>query len=372
MLARLALLLVAGLALLAGVPALADAAAPAAGGGAPGAPGATHLTGCIAARQPGDTPQGMFAQPDRFDCHTAGWRFGSGNYWLWLRLPPPGASADGAPDFRFVPQWQRALAIHTRDTGGGIISRRYSDASLSRYIGIGGAISVPLSGHDRPVTDILVAVDGTANTGGLVGDPQLVPHDQSHGEELVAAAIFAAFAGLSIGLFCYNIVLWLTIRERFQLTYCLSLLAMLAYVWASSGAMAVQFPSVPQSARLATSYVMLAFVAALALQFITDFIEDRMIPAALRVRARQVGLGSVIAGLVVALAPPEWRNLADRIYVLTFMPLPPLVLAMTIVAWRRGSRSIRVLAIAWALPTAMAVVRIAHGLHLIDSGTLVQ
>lgn len=371
-LARLAVLLAVGLALLAGLPALADAVAPGADRGAPGAPGAVHRSGCIAAREPGDTAQSMFAQPGRFDCQTAHWRFRSGNYWVWLRLPAAGAITGTGQDFRFVPEWQRALVVHSRDAEGRIVSRQYGDDSLSRYVGLGGAISVPLDGHDQPVTDILIGIDGALNTAGLVGDPQLLSHDQSHGQELVATAIFAAFAGLSIGLFCYNIVLWLTIRERIQFTYCLSLLAMLAYVWASSGAMAAQFPAVPHTARLATSNVMLACFAALVLQFIIDFIEDRMIPATLRAGARLVGLVSVMAALAVAFVPPEWRNLADRIYVFTFIPLPPLVLAMTVVAWRRGSRSIRVLAIAWALPTAMAVARIADRLHLIDSDIIEQ
>jgi diguanylate cyclase (GGDEF)-like protein len=189
---------------------------------------------------------------------------------------------------------------------------------------------------------------------------------------MVATAIFAAFAGLGIGLLCYNMVLWLTIRERFQLTYCLSLLAMLAYTWSSSGAMAVQFPNVPQAARLQTSYVMLAFVAALAMQFITDFIEPGKLPARLRSCARHMGLGCLASALLVCVAPPEWRYVADRIYVFSFLPLPVLVVSVTAVAWRRGSASVRVLAVAWAVPLAVAVLRIAHALHFIGYGLVVQ
>lgn len=337
-----------------------------------GTPLTPPLVQCIAPQHPGDTPARLFADPARFDCQTPAWRFGPGNYWVWLKAPPAPAVGTEPLYLHFVPQWQRSLAITSRTAAGHIGTRILPDRDMSQFIGMGAAVAVPLDGGGQPVTDVLIAVDGAVNVSGLIAEPQILPHEAVHTHELIATAIFAAFAGLGIGLLCYNIVVWLTIRERFQLTYCLSLLAMLAYVWASSGAMAEQFPLVPHSARLGTSYVMLAFVAALALQFIADFIEPNKISERLRARARQVGLGCVVAGLAVAVCPPQWRHLLDRIYVLTFVPLPPLVLAMTVLAWRRGSRSVRVLAIAWALPTAMAVVRILHALHLVPNGVLVQ
>ena len=340
--------------------------------GRPGTPLTPRLVQCIALQHTGDTPARLFANPARFDCRTPAWRFGPGNYWVWLKAPPAPAVGHEPLYLHFVPQWQRSLVIISRTSAGQISTRILSDSDMSQFIGMGAAIAVPLDGDGQPVTDVLIAVDGAVNASGLVAEPQILPHDVVHTHELIATAIFAAFVGLGIGLFCYNIVLWLTIRERFQLTYCLSLLAMLAYVWASSGAMAKQFPLLPHSVRLATSYVMLAFVAALALQFIADFIEPGKISERLRARARQAGLGCVVTGLAVALCPPEWRHLADRVYVLTFVPLPLLVLAMTVLAWRRGSRSVRVLAIAWALPTGMAVVRILHSLHLVPNGVLVQ
>jgi len=350
-----------------GAPLLAD----------PGAASAVHLTSCIARQRAGDDPARLLLDPSRFDCTRPDSAWGPGSYWVRLNVPAASAIAAahaGAPprQLRFVPQWQRGLAIYTRDADGDILARWFDDADLSRMIGVGAAVGLSLEGHDRPVTQILVRVDGALNAAGLIGDPQLLNVAGLHGEELVAAAIFAAFAGLGIGLLCYNIVLWLTIRERFQLTYCLSLMAMLAYVWSSSGMMAVQFPALPQTVRLETSYMMLAFVAALALQFITDFIEADRLPRRLRFIARHIGLGCIAAALAVIFAPEEWRYLADRAYVATFIPLPVLVVALTVVAWRRGSNSVRVLAIAWAVPLVMAVVRIAHALHLIDYGLLVQ
>jgi diguanylate cyclase (GGDEF)-like protein len=273
---------------------------------------------------------------------------------------------------RFAPAWQRAITLYTRDAGGRVIARQFDDADLSHLLAIGGAVTLPLDGLGRPVTQVMLRIDGALNASGLIGDPEVLDAAGAQRQELVATAIFAAFAGLGIGLFCYNIVLWLTIRERFQLTYCLSLLAMLAYAWSSSGAMAVQFPFVPQATRTQTSYVMLAFVAALAMQFITDFIEAGKLPARLRFVARHVGLGCLGAALLVCVVPEGWRFLADRLYVASFLPLPPLVIAVTAVAWSRGSASVRVLTIAWTVPLGMAVLRIAHALHLVSYGLMVQ
>ncbi|MBC2665661.1 diguanylate cyclase [Novosphingobium flavum] len=343
----------------------------------PPEPGAIRLHACVAPVRHGDTAAKLFASPDRFDCRRAEAAWGAGSYWVRLDLPPGSRLSEDPEDMpnrylRFAPQWQRMITVHTRLADGRIVSRSYDNQDLSPLMGIGAAVGIPLEKRVRLGTQIMVRLDGALNAAGLVVEPQLMRGTALRGAELAAAAIFSAFAGLGIGLFCYNMVLWLTIRERFQLTYCLSLLAMLAYVWASSGAMSLQAPSTSQVLRIETSYLMLAFVGALALQFITDFIEPHCLPARLRRFARNVGLASIAAAVAVILVPEAWRPLADRAYVLTFIPLPPLVAAIGMIAWRRGSGSVRVLAIAWAMPLVMAVLRIAHALHLVELSSVVE
>lgn len=337
----------------------------------------SHLTGCVAPYRAGDTAAGMFAQPARFDCLTPAHSWGPGSYWVRYSLPASDdaqspASAISPRQLRFVPQWQRSLAVSTLDSHGHVVTRSFDDPMLSRYVGIGGGVSLPLEPSGRPVTAMLIRVDGALNASGLVGDPQIRDVAGLHHDELIAVAMLAAFGGLSFGLFCYNIVLWLTIRERFQLTYCLSLLGMLAYVWSSSAIMVQQFPQVAHTHRLATSYVMLAFVGALSLQFITDFIEQDKLPIALRRLSRQFGLICVLLGFAVGFAPEAWRHFADRAYAVSFIPLAVLVVALTTIAWRRGSRSIRILAIAWIIPLFMTLLRIAHAFNLVRFGPVIQ
>ncbi|MBC2669336.1 diguanylate cyclase [Novosphingobium piscinae] len=335
-----------------------------------------RLAGCVAPVQPGDTPARVLAAPARFDCVRPTSDWGPGSYWVHYVLPPGAAApaAKGQPrQFRFVPHWQQSLAVITRDDRGHIHARTYDDAALSRQLGFGAMLGVPLdSPGGGEVRDVLVRLDGALNASGLLGDPQVLDTAALHGQELLAVAALAAFGGLGFGLLCYNIVLWLTIRERFQLTYCLSLLAMLAYVWVNSAAMVQLVPTVAHTQRLATSYLLLGFVSALSLQFITDFIEPQCLPRWLRQSARQFGIVYVLLGLAVAFAPPGWRHLADRAYAFSFVPLPAIVLALTVIAWRRGSRSIRVLAIAWVLPLLMTLLRIAHAFNLIGFSPLVQ
>jgi len=361
------LVLVLALIVAAGLLLLGTVRAQTSGGG--------ELAACVARQHLGDTPRALLSDPGHFDCRKDSSAWGPGSYWVRLAVPATPTAVDPANPatiLRLVPQWQRSLTVYSRDATGQILSRSFDNAELTPMVGIGGAIGVPLGGQAGPVTDVLLRIDGALNAAGLVGDPRLVSTDRLHADELVATALFAAFAGLGLGLFCYNIVLWLTIRERFQLTYCLSLLAMLAYVWSSSGTMAVQFPLIPNDVRMATSYAMLAFVAALALQFVTDIIEPEKVPTGLRLFARHYGLVFVATALSVGLVPDAWRPVAERAFVYSFLPLPPLVLAVTWIAWRRGSRSVRILAIAWALPLVMSVVRIAHALHLIHSTPLVH
>ena len=342
-----------------------------------GSPSPIHLAACIAPQRSGDDPAALFHASGRFDCRRPQTAWGPGNYWVRLELPPAAGISPAGVDaasrqLRFVPQWQRSLVLYTRDSAGRVAGQRLDDSDLSRLIAIGGSISLPLEERERPVTAILVRLDGATGATGLFNDPQVLAAEQSRHYELLATAIFAAFAGLGIGLFCYNMVLWLTIRERFQLTYCLSLLAMLAYVWSNSGAMAVQFPAVSHTLRLRVSYLLLAFVGALALQFITDFIERDKVPPKLRELARWSAFSCMIAGICMTVVPPAWLWYADRFYVFCFVPLPPLVVALTATAWRRRSSSVRVLVIAWAVPLAMASLRIAHALHFVEYGIVVQ
>ena len=335
--------------------------------------GRMELRPCISPQRAGDDPVRLLADSRRFDCRRPASTWGPGDYWVRYDLPAGGSGmAGGRRMLRFVPQWQSLLTVYTLDETGRLSARPLGDMDISAGIGIGAAIGVPLDSGGPRAAAVLLKIDGALNAIGLMGNPQLLDDAGLAREELIAAAIFAAFAGLGIGLFCYNIVLWLTIRERFQLTYCLSLLAMLAYTWSNSGTMAVQFPNIPHHVRLLTSYVLLAFVAALALQFIADFIEQDKLSPRLRAVSRHLGLGCVAAGLVVALVPSEWRYVADRIYVASFLPALLAVSALVVQAWRRGSSAIRVLSIAWAVPLAMAVLRIGNALHWIEFGLIVQ
>lgn len=339
----------------------------------PGALHAVHLRPCIAPLRAGDTPERLFAQPSRFDCRRAEPDWGPGSYWVRFTLPAVATGNESAPPLlRFAPAWQARLTIYSRDRAGHVAARLFDDVGISRALSVSGAIAIPLGDRDAPVTEVLVRLDGALNASGLLGDPQWLDPAAARRHDLVAVAVLAAFAGLGVGLFCYNLVLWLTIRERFQLTYWLSLLAMLAYVWANSGLMVQQFPDLPHTHRLATCYVMLGFAAALALQFITDFIEASKLPSALRRFARHQGLVCIAAGIAVALSPPAWRYLCDRIYAISFIPMPIIVMVLTLIAWRQGSRSVKVLAIAWVIPVAMALLRIAYALNLVGETVLVH
>ncbi|MFC3173891.1 7TM diverse intracellular signaling domain-containing protein, partial [Novosphingobium bradum] len=335
-----------------------------------------HLSTCVAPQRAGDTPQAVLAAPSRFDCDRQEAKWGPGSYWVRL-TPPPGRSwappgDDGVPRIQFVPQWQRMLAVYARDTSGRIVTRDLDNVVISHMVGIGGAVVLELEGHKAPLREVLFRVDGAVNNRGLIGPVHLVSSRQTHADELAATAIFAGFAGLGIGLFCYNFVLWLTIRERFQLTYCASLVTKLAYVWTSSGMMAITFPGIPQDWRMATSFALLACLAALTMKFITDVIEPGMIPSRLRWVARNYGLLMLLGGAGLAMAPADWRYLADRAYVYCFVPLPFMVMALTFLAWRRGSQAVRVLAIGWAVPLVTAIIRLAYALHLIPFGPAVQ
>jgi diguanylate cyclase (GGDEF)-like protein len=219
---------------------------------------------------------------------------------------------------------------------------------------------------------LLLRVDGTLNATGLINDPRLLDTETAHRLELGEMAIYAAFFGLCLALLVYNLVFWLTMRERFQLVYCGSVVAMLAYAGLHSGVADMLFPTLGAAWRLRLNYLALGCLAVLALRFVAAFLPPRSMPHLL---SRLLDAGCVailLASLAATLAPAGLFYFADRAYVLAFVPLPFLAVALCLYGWRHDRDSVRVLVIAWSLPTAMAVVRILHSLNVIGFSSFVE
>ncbi len=360
-------------ALLRAVAALCLACLPlAAQASAPNGP-AAELTACVSPVRPGDSAAALWRDAARFDCTTPQSAFGPGSYWVRIVLPAAQWQAlDGPALLTFMPAWQQDARLYIHRGDGTFGQERLDNVSLSRFGRIGAHVAIPLAGSAARPDGVLLRIDGAINASGLLQVPRLQSERQADRQHLTEAVVYAAFAGVAIALLAYNLLMWLAMRERFQVFYCLTLAAMLAYAFSHSGALDMAFPQLGAEMRFRFSYFALAGIAASAVAFLIDCIE----PGILSRRLRRYGHAAcwlvLLTGLAVMVAPDPWAHTADRFYVASFVPIPAIAVLLAAQAWRRGSRIVRLLVLAWSFPLGMALVRIAHAGNLIGYSLWVE
>ena len=360
----LAIALTPVLAAMSAAPARADSPAPA----APRQGATLDLRQCVSRQRADDDPAALLASPRRFDCATRSSRLGQGDFWLRLTPPHPSRLADIA----FMPQWQRDSTLYARHTDGSMAMLRLDNRALWNLAHLGARVQFAVPGDGAPVDALLLRIDGAVNQTGLIDAPMLLGLEASTARERAEAVIYSLFAGLGIGLCAYNFILWLTIRERFQLVYCATLLSMVAYGWAHSGGICLTWRDGNFVTALKVNYYAMAAVAMLVPRFFIDFLEPGTVsPGLRRLTWLQIAAMSAVC-VTIALFPPAWVHLLDRLYVAAFLPVPALAVAIAWQAFRRGSRAVGVLVLAWTAPVVMLAVRLLHALNLIPYSAFIE
>ncbi|MBU6268594.1 MAG: GGDEF domain-containing protein [Sphingomonadales bacterium] len=334
-----------------------------AGAVAPVRAAVVDLTPCVARVAAGDSAAAMFASPARFDCRTGQTAFGPGDYWVRLaEVPARGLAGDAV--LQLGNGWHDAVDVFARRADGSIWRAHADGREWAARLRVGALAQFALPQHGAGVTDLLVRVRGSANLGGIVPSARLAGDGEAHRRELELTALYAAFVGICLALLGYNFVLWVMLRQRFQAIYCRMTLATMTYALASCGVLARLFPGADIKALLCVNYVSLALVAAFALQFVHHFFEAGTFGRRLRALTDMTSGGLVLAGLGFVVLQRWDAHLADRLYLLPFLPAPLLAGAMMVGAWRRRSPLLKFYLAAWAAPVVMTAARILNSTHL--------
>lgn len=332
---------------------------------------AGQLITCIAPVQAGDTPEAMMAARSRFTCDSPQHEFGPGNFWVAITFSPE-HSEMLSPVLLFTPNYYRNATLYTPGPGGAITVSSLDSTSISHLTQIGARIELPLTTQTLQSGQVLLKIEGGLNATGLIASPQLLNAEAAHQIELAEMAIYAAFGGLCLALLVYNLVFWLTLRERFQLVYCGSVFAMMIYAGLHSGLFDTLFPALGANWRFKLNYLALGCLAVLAVRFIAEFLPRCAIPAWMRWLLNGASAAILLCSVAVPLVPEELMYLADRLYVASFLPLPALALALCLFGWKHDRDAVRVLVLAWSLPIVMAVTRILHALNVIPHSGLIE
>lgn len=324
------------------------------------------LATCIARVQDGDTPARMLQSPTRFDCSAEQYRHGSGDFWV-LSAPLHTTEAPHYARVRFASLWQRSMTLFAIYGDGGVATVHADGRDLSRHLQLGAMPEFRLPAREARVERLLFRIEGAANARGVLLHLAVVDAQRSATLGIRMAAIYAAFGGLALALLVYNLALWGALRHRFQPAYCGMVVALAAYAFSSSGALAWVVAGIDNNDRLRVNYVTLGLTTAAAVLFARAFFERRVFDGWLRpVSTGVIALLGTSGVLFAALSHFDMR-IADRIYQWSFVAGLSVVAPILYRAWRVESRFLWLFSLAWAAPIVFAVARTLAVLHLIPS-----
>lgn len=354
-------LLIRALALLLAVPLAIAATSPAT---AQSAMTGHPVAVCVAHVSTGQTAATLFVHPPPLRCGSGLEQraLGAGDYWA-LSAP---LRASGPQAVRVVSLWQHRLTLYARYADGVVLRQALDGPATSRHLQLGAIVEQRLPAREVPLVRLLWRVEGAGNLRGILVGARLATPEQSAMANLRMGTLYAAFAGLCVALLVYNLALWGALRHRFQLAYCAMVLALLVYACSSSGALAWAWPGLANPDRLRINYVALAASAAAAIAFARSFFEPRVFGGWLGRLCRVVCVVMLGTSLAFAMLAPWQIGWLDRLYSFGFLGVLCVVGPVLWRAWRTRSDYLRLFAIAWAAPIALAATRTASALSLLD------
>jgi diguanylate cyclase (GGDEF)-like protein len=325
----------------------------------------TDLNACLRIAQKGETVTQIIAKQPKFDCDQHQNWLQPGNYWVRLAVPKSAQASRHGMIFRTASLWDDGLELWAVDTAGTMQHYRpYQDQDINP-LRLGGTVVVPLDRGKQPVALIYAKVSNSAAMRGVMLQSQLATTDDALRYEMGLAVLYAAFAGLSIALFVYNIALWRGMREPFLLAYCGMLFATLLYAFFTSGAPHYFFAGMTGPDRLQYSIPLLTINAAAGMIFIRYFFANSNIPKWLvRTTYFHSAFAVVFALFYVAIAP-AYVKLLDTIYVYNFIPLPFIFACYVAIGYQRRDPFLCYFLLAWAGPALSAVLRTLVGLDIL-------
>lgn len=307
----------------------------------------------------------LIRHPERFDCTTPQHRFGSGDFWAMTSLINRRSTFAAPLVLRFGSAWQTGMTVHLLYADGAVRSWQSDARGITPLIQLGAIAQLPVPVRDPALVRVLFHIDKAANARGILLGPRIATRAEGDRANLLLAALYAFFAGISLALIVYNSALWCAMRHRFQMHYCLLLAAMLGYIVSSSGTLAWLAPALANNDRLRLNYLFIGFAGGAAALFTRSFFEDRNLPRWLGRSSNLMASAVPLSAFVVAALGAVNLRFADLLYALTITGLLAIVVPTLWSAWHQRSRYLWLFAIAWSAPILLAVLRVLNSLHLI-------
>lgn len=340
--------------------------------GAPAYARNADIQTCVAKLADGQDVAETMAQGGGFLCDTRQNRLGPGNFLTRLVFDPLQARPNDPLVLRLASVWQDSARITFKFVDGSTDQVGFNSVNIKRFMTIGAVWEIPVPVRATALEAVFIETRGTTNVRGVVLSPDFITLSESYALKLKLTAAFSAFAGLVVALLAYNMSLWVAMRHRFQLWYCLMVAMFALYTFTSSGLIMLVFDGLDNNDRLRINHLLLAAVGASALQFIRHFFGgDVFRPGLNRLTYGSMAF-CLLAALTLAIFSPWQMKTLDRVYCIAIAAMLSMVVPVLISAWRSGNRYFWLFMLAWTAPLLVTILRIAHGFNLIDHSVLLN
>ncbi|MGN6497950.1 MAG: diguanylate cyclase [Tsuneonella sp.] len=237
--------------------------------------------------------------------------------------------------------------------------RRWSPADITHNWTAGTRFTLRLYWEQEQPTALFVRIDRPFDRQ-IATDLQLTGGDEARSVQLVQMILFGMFTGMLLVIALYSLSLYIVLHRRFALIHAAMTGFLIQYTVASSSLLFLLFPGATLWLRTSLAYTGLAGTMALFAPFLCSMLERNALTARMRGAAYACAALVACAGLAVPLLGPLLPFTMRGLYSAAFVPGLVVFAALCVQAVRRGSRAIRLVALAWLWPTLAAIDRIAR------------
>ena len=253
------------------------------------------------------------------------------------------------------------LSIHAVDADGTVRSLHHHSDEVSALVGTPSfAAEMPEISAD---TKILVVQIVRPFNITIQSEAHIVDRETATGWSPATIAVLAMIAGLLVMPLLFDIYFYWVMREKFVLLHASMIVAMLAYVL-SSGGLVTAF--LPLSVTTLAIVGPLSWAIGIAISgfFCIHFLEDGALSPVMRRLMIAAALWVLMVPAVLALQLGWMHSFANKGYFIAFVPVIVVYLAAMAQAAMRGSKTVRLIILAWVPIIASSTERIARGIGM--------
>ena len=300
----------------------------------------------------------MAASPERWSCRPDQWDNTRAAAWLSFDAE---RWRDGPAPVGFVSHITRFDRITVAAVGadGTVRSHAYSEAQVE-LLENGPLFTVALPPVTADTARVIVRIDRPHNLTVLT-EARVTPRPHLSGWPPAAVAMIAVIAGMLVIPLVFDVSFYTVLHERFLVLHAAMVASMIGYLLFSGGlVLAFVRPSIDLVAIAGPLFF--AAGAAASAFFLLEFLEREALPRAMRGLLKGAAVWSVLVPGTMALQLDAFQPFDNAGFFYGFLPVLAVFAATLAVALLRGSRAVRLVALAWIPILLCCAERILRGM----------